>query len=317
MQRKADSHAKSGYAPPIVDGVLRSPGRPLERNTQEFFERRLGHDFSAVRVHTDPTASASVQAVNASAYTVGHDIVIPSGHYASGTGGGLRLLAHELTHVVQQGAAGRLAAGAASPRQIVKLASNRPSLQRFGHEKNCTEERLKSLVWPGDHLAKDMLEKAIQETARTPPSPLVEKLFERFFMTKAPDLAAVTRVLGTIEAAFAQNDYAYSCDESCSGTALEGEKGYVSSDVFGGHKGPIHLCTSHLQSYIEAAKTILHEFGHRYVDLDLDTYCETDCPKDLKAEDALKNTDSYARFAQELYFKSIEEAQKKKDPSTP
>jgi hypothetical protein len=66
-------------------------------------EARFGYDFSRVRVHTDATAAESARAVQALAYTVGEDIVFGAGRYAPATGAGQRLLAHELTHVVQQG----------------------------------------------------------------------------------------------------------------------------------------------------------------------------------------------------------------------
>ena len=65
-------------------------------------EPRFGHDFSGVRVHTDARAAESAWSVNALAYTVGRDVVFGTGQYAPGTSGGRRLLAHELTHVVQQ-----------------------------------------------------------------------------------------------------------------------------------------------------------------------------------------------------------------------
>jgi len=65
-------------------------------------EQRFGHDFSRVRVHADAKAQMSAQAVNANAYTVGNDIVFASGRYLPGLAEGRRLLAHELTHVVQQ-----------------------------------------------------------------------------------------------------------------------------------------------------------------------------------------------------------------------
>ncbi len=88
--------------PPVVHDVLRSPGRPLDPATRAFFEPRFGHDFSAVRIHTDARAAESARAVDALAYTVGRDVVFGAGQYAPGTGEGRRLLAHELTHVVQQ-----------------------------------------------------------------------------------------------------------------------------------------------------------------------------------------------------------------------
>ncbi|HEY6141019.1 MAG TPA: DUF4157 domain-containing protein, partial [Thermoanaerobaculia bacterium] len=96
--------------PPIVGHVLRSPGRPLDRHTRELMGSRFGHDFSQVRVHTDERAAASAHAVNALAYTVGRDIVFAAGRYAPATTAGQKLLAHELAHTVQQGAAAGLAA---------------------------------------------------------------------------------------------------------------------------------------------------------------------------------------------------------------
>jgi hypothetical protein len=65
-------------------------------------EPRFGHDFSRVRVHTDARAAESARAVNARAYTVGHEIVFGSGEHISGNVPGRRLFAHELAHVVKQ-----------------------------------------------------------------------------------------------------------------------------------------------------------------------------------------------------------------------
>ena len=67
-------------------------------------EPRFGHDFADVRVHTDGDAAQSACDVNANAYTVGHDIVFGANRFAPGTSYGRRLLAHELTHVVQSDA---------------------------------------------------------------------------------------------------------------------------------------------------------------------------------------------------------------------
>jgi hypothetical protein len=137
--------------PPIVNEVLRSPGKPLDAKTRTFMEPRFGKDFSrvqtysveplnrqteltiakpddffeqeadrfanavlrkpeqpsradlsSVRVHIDANASESAKAMNALAYTVGQDIVFGAGMYAPGTAAGNHLLAHELTHVMQQ-----------------------------------------------------------------------------------------------------------------------------------------------------------------------------------------------------------------------
>jgi hypothetical protein len=90
-------------APASVDGVLASPGAPLDRETRAFFEPRFGRDLASVRVHADARASLSARELGARAYTVGSDIVFATGAYAPSTGAGRRLVAHELAHVVQQG----------------------------------------------------------------------------------------------------------------------------------------------------------------------------------------------------------------------
>ena len=106
VQRKATGDAEVQSAPPLVNEVLRSPGRPLDADTQAFMEPRFGHDFSRVRVHTGTAAEQSARDMNANAYTVGHDIVFAAGRFATANRDGRRLLAHELTHVVQQGDGG-------------------------------------------------------------------------------------------------------------------------------------------------------------------------------------------------------------------
>lgn len=90
------------HAPASVDAALGVSGRPLGAATRAFFEPRFGQDFSGVRIHTDGAAQQSAQVINAHAYTVGQDIVFGAGQFAPESREGQRLLAHELTHVVQQ-----------------------------------------------------------------------------------------------------------------------------------------------------------------------------------------------------------------------
>ena len=102
-QRSSGAQAAQGEsAPPVVNQALSSGGQPLDAGTQASMESHFGQDFSDVRIHTDGQAAESAQAINAQAYTVGKDVVFGEGQYAPGTSEGERLLAHELTHVVQQ-----------------------------------------------------------------------------------------------------------------------------------------------------------------------------------------------------------------------
>ena len=98
-------------APPLVDNVLAQPGQPLDGSTRHFFEERFGSDFSGVRVHTGLDAAESAQAIDAQAYTARDHIVFGDPGLSPGSGRARSLLAHELTHVVQQGGARDLADG--------------------------------------------------------------------------------------------------------------------------------------------------------------------------------------------------------------
>ncbi len=91
-------------APASVGAALASSASPLNPALRQDMEQRFGHDFSRVRVHSDTVASQSADQMNALAYTVGRNIVFGAGRFAPETQEGRRLLAHELTHVVQQGA---------------------------------------------------------------------------------------------------------------------------------------------------------------------------------------------------------------------
>lgn len=104
VQRKisGNSSAGMGTVPSIVHDVLSTSGQPMDASTRAFFEPRFGHDFGNVRVHSDAKAAESARALNAIAYTVGRDMVFDSGRYEPGLSEGRRLLAHELTHSVQQ-----------------------------------------------------------------------------------------------------------------------------------------------------------------------------------------------------------------------
>lgn len=87
---------------------LAGRGAPLSPETRSWLEPRFGRDFGDVRVHADPEAARAAQAVSARAFTVGRDVVFGAGELAPRSADGRRLLAHELAHVVQQGAASPL-----------------------------------------------------------------------------------------------------------------------------------------------------------------------------------------------------------------
>lgn len=102
VQRPAAEQTPRLAASTLVAEALRSPGQPLDAASRAFMEPRFGHDFSQVRVHEGNTADASARLVNALAYSSGRDIVFQSGKYQPHQRAGQALLAHELTHTIQQ-----------------------------------------------------------------------------------------------------------------------------------------------------------------------------------------------------------------------
>jgi len=103
VQRKeSETTAVSPQASQAVGKVLGSSGQPLDGGTRTLMESRFGEDFGHVRVHTGSAAAESAHSVGAVAYTVGRNIVFNNGTYNTGNASGIRLLAHELAHVVQQ-----------------------------------------------------------------------------------------------------------------------------------------------------------------------------------------------------------------------
>jgi len=89
---------------PAVEQTLHSAGQPMDKDTQDFMGQRFGYDFSGVQIHNDSQANQSSAEINAHAYTHNNHIVFAAGQYQPQTDTGKHLMAHELTHVIQQGA---------------------------------------------------------------------------------------------------------------------------------------------------------------------------------------------------------------------
>ena len=151
LQRKPApmSKTQTAEAPAVVREVLQSPGQPLDTTSRAYFEPRFGRDLGHVRVHTDARAANSAQAVNALAYTVGHQVIVGF----PGTVDRKHLLAHELVHVLQQSS----------------TPAKSPLLQRQGTEELVHGEEGESLPGgPG-------MERTVPETKRTEPGPTYDK----------------------------------------------------------------------------------------------------------------------------------------------
>jgi hypothetical protein len=110
-QKEEDKHIAKKESGPSDAGSAKTsayihslPGKgsPLPKEAQQFFGKRMAHDFSEVRIHTGTEAEQSAKNVNAKAYTTGYNIVFNKNQYNPASADGKKLLAHELTHVVQQ-----------------------------------------------------------------------------------------------------------------------------------------------------------------------------------------------------------------------
>lgn len=102
VQSKAETSGSAKVAAAHSLQGLRGGGEGLPSQSRAYFEPRFGRDFSSVRIHTGPDAEAAATALRAKAFTTGTDIVFNKGNFAPEHSEGQRLLAHELTHVVQQ-----------------------------------------------------------------------------------------------------------------------------------------------------------------------------------------------------------------------
>ncbi len=106
LMRKAENGGYGMQAPSSLVSSLNSSkggGSPLPKGTRNFMESAFSADFSSVRVHTGSQASDMSGGINARAFTHGNDIYFKDGQYAPNNEAGKKLLAHELTHTIQQG----------------------------------------------------------------------------------------------------------------------------------------------------------------------------------------------------------------------
>ena len=293
LQRRALGNRTPAAIPPVVDEVVRSSGQPLSLETRAFFEPRFGHDFSKVRVHADSRAAESARAVQAHAYTVGQDIVFGVAQYAPGTAAGDSLLAHELTHVVQQGTGAQRATSArsissptdAAEREAETLGraclsgrvaptktASPGGLFRLGANPGCTPD-LANSIHQGIYDARGWLLKAIPQMGQSPLSARVlRSLRWNFGATYGvpANAPAIRSKLSTVLAALGTNTYSCAtaatdkmCSTSCGNSAPGSGASTICSDVVlkpGGDS-------------VARAGCILHETFHAaFADFNIDSY---------------------------------------------
>ncbi|HEU0282930.1 MAG TPA: DUF4157 domain-containing protein [Gallionella sp.] len=285
-----------GSAPASVDSVLASPGRPLDPALQQDFGQRFGHDFSHVRIHADAAAAQSARDVNAHAYTVGQDIVFGAGQFAAGTHAGQRLLAHELTHVVQQSSINSGLAGGVTSR-----ISRAPALlQRLGANPTCTKAEADG-IHQAIYDARGWLNKVIPRLEESPLSSAVLSALRRNFgptygvAANAPLIQKRLKVgrsaLGTIP---------FSCDTAgATKPCVDQQCGWT---VAGSNAATI--CTNAPSTlsmpWPRAADCVLHESLHASMSfMTVDNY-KVNPGYPGAGKEPLLNAESYTHFVMEL-----------------
>jgi len=125
LQMKSASTMDGGDLSSDIEGQIQSAkggGRPLDSNTQSKMGRAFNADFSGVNVHTDSQSDTLNRSISARAFTTGQDIFFRSGEYSPNNSGGQELLAHELTHVVQQNGNGHQTQRKSSSNKIQRMS---------------------------------------------------------------------------------------------------------------------------------------------------------------------------------------------------
>jgi hypothetical protein len=200
--------APGGAAPPAVYRTLRTPGSSLDAATRSRMESRFGHNFGDVRVHHDSLADESARAVHADAYTVGRKIVFAAGKYAPATPAGRRLLAHELTHVVQQNMAnlpgsGRIEVGATGTRQEAEADRGEQAVARGATAPQPTSLKARTLM------RQNTGEEEKKKTEAAPPPPAAAVGAARTHLQLDPEIEAQMAALtgSMLDPAFVRNSF--------------------------------------------------------------------------------------------------------------
>ncbi len=292
LQRKTTGRVTPAEAPPIVHEVLQSPGQPLETATRSFMEPRFGHDFSHVRVHHDRPSAESARAIGAHAYASGNHVVFGAGKYRPESPEGQHLLAHELSHVVQQD-------------------SGCPAmLSRFKVE-DCdagNPMETSASVTDAHKLAMTMLQSAITKANTSPqPADVVQAAANHFKLALPPanpkDVKHWERVKTALSTMTkADQSATYECEPK-----QNWWNGGCISGVEAISLWNIHLCPLWWEDHpttLDRAAILVHEWGHKWgkgINRIFETYRFDKGYAGLPTEKRLHMPDAFMGFVYELH----------------
>ena len=277
---------------------LNGGGEPLPHSVRTFFEPRFGCDLSAVRVHVGQSAAQAAHALGARAFTVGNNIAFESGQYSPGSTSGKKLIAHELTHVVQQGA---------TPSTTSNKSKSTPTLQRFSEpdcKKVCKQEC--SVLAEDFKRAKTFIDRAIAEMSKKDLSGQTRTALRwLFYLENDSKNTHILNILKVMREALVRNDKNtdVKCEPDCE-TDFVATPQQITPGVLQQCTAEIpctiHLCPPHFDlGPSERAISLLHEAGH-LAGLSGETYVSEADFRFLSQESALVNAEHFAMFIRAL-----------------
>lgn len=180
IQTKKDRIWTSTFTPELETRInaIQGRGHPLPDSLRAFFEPRFGQDFSRVRVHSNQGGAEMARALDAKAFTTGWNIVFGSGQYSPGTPTGHKLLAHELTHIVQQSkhAESSQHSGSFLQREVsADIEQIRSDLSYGSLDWEVTESDVRNVIEMLKKLNDDDLEETLVELEK---DELIDRIFE-------------------------------------------------------------------------------------------------------------------------------------------
>jgi hypothetical protein len=285
VQRSSTESVGESQAPSHVENQINSSrggGNSMDHDTKNFMESRFGTDFSAVRIHTGSQAVQMSRELNAQAFTVGNDVYFNEGKYSPNTDSGKHLLAHELTHTVQQG----------------NGIHKKPDIQLYG---GCTTTQNTTI--DADHiLARSMLSRAISEVGSyngTVPSKVFNALNTHFHGATSNSFATWLNL--NLRTLWGLTWMAgYQC-ETVGGSSWACTGSDYATTFWCVPLVDIRLCPSYFpRTSNERASTLIHEWVHKYgCNFDLGYEWETTYPSNGTITQLL-NADSFAKFIRDV-----------------
>ncbi|MFQ6027318.1 MAG: DUF4157 domain-containing protein [Dehalococcoidia bacterium] len=256
----------------------------MPESVRSFFESRFGYDFSKVSVHTNSGAAESARAVNAQAFVVGREIVFGPGRYTTETAAGKKLLAHELAHVVQQGAAreSQTHGGLSNPSigRAYAVSSFPSIVQRKVGFDDCDREggtKEKDAITAAHNRAIERISIAVRQLSSNPESIIPFRQQFRWLGLFAPEdprkeeekIREAIRVYEKALVGLRAENFSYECDykEDWNLRCEEDVEGWAMPGILA-PLYDIHLCWGFFnQAVEEQADIIVHEAVHKWANV--------------------------------------------------